>query len=881
MKHITFIILAICILQNIFAQKPDFDEKEMQTQFAMLNNAKSINDLKNTFIGDYFRNYTPPPPEAGSQNYIISLLPTSEGGIQTTDFFDGFGRRLQTVSKQLSPLHKDIAVKYEYEGGKVVESWLPTVLTQTSGNFVSGLEEKTKSFYNDLHPFVKQNSTAFSTKTTRAGDEWNTHFAEISVAANAGGDVKKFALSGDNLIENGYYAANELIKTTGTDEDGKSGMKFTDRNGQTVLTRRINDDGNYDTYYVYNDFGQLVWVIPPMAAEASVIDGDVLDKYGYFYKYDKYGNCIEKKLPGCAPIYMVYDKAQRLILSQDGNLHEANKWLVSKYDEYGRAVYTAILASENKREDFAEIIKNEIVTEEFTLSNSFNGIGYTCNYFPEISEILSVNYYDDYAFLGLYSGNVLQNLVFIPQSNFEQEAGTPLGLATGSRTYILDGSGAFLTSTVHYDRWGQAIQTRSQNHLGGYDAAHIKYDAFGKVTNTYKTHTSTSPQTPSGGFTERYTYEYDHAFRPTVTKYQLNGNAEIKLSHNFYDELGRLKTKNRHNSADIETFEYNIQNWLTKKTSGNFEENLDYQGSFTGTITSMSWKNTGSSAVNKYIFTYDKLNRLKSGVLDNGGFAENFEYDKNGNIEHLERYFKNTQIDDLKMDYNDNGNIGNQLKSVKDYANHNLTNLYDLKEYTGQTNEELIYDANGNLIKDLDRKILQIQYNYLNLPARTIFEDGSEIVNIYASNASKLSAYYITAFTRQIDPREKTAEVLNNIKNATGTHYCGNIEYIFDKNGTTETIKTTRIHNAEGYYEGEKWYYFRKDHLGNNREVFYVGELNLNSGELNFDGLLDGSHIRYETTTVQVTNYYPSGVPWSSGKYLSVPKYTQPYKYNG
>jgi hypothetical protein len=53
-------------------------------------------------------------------------------------------------------------------------------------------------------------------------------------------------------------------------------------------------------------------------------------------------------------------------------------------------------------------------------------------------------------------------------------------------------------------------------------------------------------------------------------------------------------------------------------------------------------------------------------------------------------------------------------------------NQYYIKDYQDFANEsvEMKYDNNGNLIKDLDRKILSIKYNVLNLPSEIIFANG-------------------------------------------------------------------------------------------------------------------------------------------------------------
>ena len=82
-----------------------------------------------------------------------------------------------------------------------------------------------------------------------------------------------------------------------------------------------------------------------------------------------------------------------------------------------------------------------------------------------------------------------------------------------------------------------------------------------------------------------------------------------------------------------------------------------------------------------------------------------------------------------------------------------------------------------------------------------------------------------------------------------------------------------RVHNPEGYVStfginssyGPAYNYYRKDHLGNNREVWNAS-------------YKWGSATRPAATS-QITQYYPSGLPWkyNTGDNLGL----QPYKYNG
>ena len=59
---------------------------------------------------------------------------------------------------------------------------------------------------------------------------------------------------------------------------------------------------------------------------------------------------------------------------------------------------------------------------------------------------------------------------------------------------------------------------------------------------------------------------------------------------------------------------------------------------------------------------------------------------------------------------------------------------YNIIEYHNtntQSDTTMFYDANGNLIRDLDRGITAIKYNILNLPDTIQFVNGGQIVNFY------------------------------------------------------------------------------------------------------------------------------------------------------
>ena len=69
-------------------------------------------------------------------------------------------------------------------------------------------------------------------------------------------------------------------------------------------------------------------------------DNVALKKYAYIYKYDSKNRCIYKKLPGCGPVYTVYDAADRAIFTQDDMQRDKGEWLFSIPDAFGRIVLT-------------------------------------------------------------------------------------------------------------------------------------------------------------------------------------------------------------------------------------------------------------------------------------------------------------------------------------------------------------------------------------------------------------------------------------------------------------------------------------------------------------------------------------------------------------
>ena len=407
-----------------------------------------------------------------------------------------------------------------------------------------------------------------------------------------------------------------------------------------------------------------------------------------------------------------------------------------------------------------------------------------------------------------------------PSSGYNPEgaAAYSKGMLTGKVVSVF-GSDKKIATMYHYDIKGRLTKTTENNLMDGYNKTVTTYTFTDQPATVTLTHTASGKLTQ----TEVYTYTYDHSDRISSVTHKLNNGSAVTLASYTYDNKGRVATKKLHGSSTNQlTYAYNVRSWLTGISSGKFSQNLTYNNGstgFNGNITAMNWDANGSA--HAYNFTYDGMNRLQNAVHGTGAYTERVTgYDKNGNIKALQRYNNGTLVDNLTYIYN-----GNQLTKVED-ATGNATGFTN---GANQTNE-YTYDANGNLTKDLNKNISNIQYNSLNLPSVVTFSNGNTITYLYAADGRKL----------------RTVHVINGFSFT--TDYSGNVIY---ENGSQKLLLT-----EEGYINlanGNAYYYYLKDHQGNNRVV-----------------------INDSGTVVETNHYYPFG-----GTFATSSSSVQLYKYNG
>ena len=377
------------------------------------------------------------------------------------------------------------------------------------------------------------------------------------------------------------------------------------------------------------------------------------------------------------------------------------------------------------------------------------------------------------------------------------------------------------------------------NLLSGYDITSTVYTFSNKPSGVTHTHTASGKTTR----TEVYTYTYDHADRISKVRHSLGGTS-ITLYDATYDNFGRLLTKQYHGTSTNKlTYTYNLRSWLTGISGTRFTQNLYYNtgvgtAKYNGSISNITWKSGNESTVRGYKFTYDGLDRMlnatygeTASISTNANrFSENVTgYDKNGNIKSLQRYGQTGASAYGLLDNLTYTLTGNQLSCVEDAVSTAAYGTNTAFVNGTSTAGEYVYDVNGNLTKDLNKGITDIQYNVLNLPSTVSFSDGSTITYTYGADGTKLRTVHKIGST------------------TTTTDYCGNVIY---ENGTQKLLLT-----EEGYINlagTQQYHYYLKDHQGNNRVV-----------------------INRSGTVEETNHYYPfGGVFATAGN-------TQPYKYNG
>lgn len=875
--------------------------------------------------------------------------PTPAQAKMQIQYFDGLGRPKQVIDYGMSGNGKDLVTHIGYDDyGRQVKEFLPYESSGVSLKFRSLAPDTVSTFYNTSafgntqNPFSQkqlENSPLNRIqKQGFPGTNWavtsnnNDHTVKYVYGTNIASNVRAFkAIATWNATNKtydisfsgtytSYYAANMLYKTVVYDENttlgeaNKGTEKYTDIEGRVVLERTnfVNTGGGgylivHDTYYVYDQFGNLTYVIPPAVTLTANVTQAILDNMCYQYKYDHRNRLVEKKLPGKQWEYIVYDKLDRVratgpVLSPFTNNPNPG-WLITKYDKFNRPVLTAFqdaTITSLARKLFQDNVENttyQLNESKSTVNSTVSGVSFrytTVSYPVNGYNSLTVQYYDDYLFdngpvnptnFVLVLGQTVRN-PFTSKNICKT-------LPTGNWIRLTETSGAVNAKTNYSLYKDDRLASHIVDNLvytGGDNTKTItEIDFEGKVKQKQISH-------KKGSNSVINTYEvltYSDQSRLNTHTHQVNSLPVELLSSNTYDPIGRLKTKlvGNNSSSPLQKIDYayNVRNWMNRiNNTGNLNDvvndlfafKINYDSisnnytdvlkQYNGNICETYWKTSTDNKERRYGYLYDDLNRMRDSYYKNVTtssinytYNEGLSYDKNGNITSLQRnggvevQNSTTQIDNMTYYYDPY--IKNRLMKVID-ATNNVSGFDD--DGTGtlasDPSNDYAYDANGNMTKDENKAITAITYNHLNLPVKISFSTGYTIEYLYDALGTKV---------------KKTVTQGSTV---TTTDYREGFQYL---GGVLQFIQ-----HAEGYVNylnagGGKYNYVFNylDHLGNVRASF------TKDPATNLPKLIKENHyypfgLKHSYNSTEWDFYYNIG---TGTVYLSQPINKFKYQYNG
>ncbi len=854
------------------------------------NGGQAVTD--GDFNYNYIRHYTPIGNNATTLSPVHNAIDYEKDWHEEIVYYDGLGREIQNVVVKGAASGADIIQNIEYDGfGRMSKEFLPYAINQEHPDYGPGglrtdAATEAKGFYatfsnqqDGQFPFAEKEYDGSPLnrimEQSAPGSDWQIqggHVQEFNYVTNLSSDnIKYYKVNvNDELIYEGAYSPNNLQGVYAEDENGNKSIEFKNQFGELILKRMQNDGQWLSTYYVYDDYGMLRYVVPPKAdalfSQSNTTLGTYetntdIDQLCYYYDYDKLNRMTLKKLPGAKAVFMLYNERDLPVLIQDGELRLRNQWMFKKYDAHNREIISGIhqFPAPQTPEQMQVYIDAAAAYESYDPNSDY---GYTNNAYPSLCQsdfIGTINYYDNYDFLQLsaYTNDYAfrsSHLDFaLPNTNEVK------GLQTGTRTSIIPNNSTVplngnMLQVDYYNKYGHLIQTVKDNHLEGLDIISNKTNYTGQVLIAKESHQAGQNATPIE-IAERF--EYDHLGNITRHLHSVNGADTVNLYTNRYDDLNRLRIKKLHVSSsgclqNID-YTYNIRGWLTginkadQTVNDAFACQLEYNTNatapqFNGNIASIRWKSAMYPELSAYQYYYDDINRIESATYNiNNKYSTAYTYDRNGNILSLKRRgdFAQTSANGI-IDQMDYSYSGNQLIAVNDITAQSaqLNGFTDNGSFLQQG--EYAYDDNGNMTLDKNKQISGVSYNYLNLPDQIDLEQD-EMKHIF---------YAYDALGRKL---QKTTYATGYMPGP-ATDYCGSFVY---SDGNLQFVQHAEGRLVPRENGGFDYQYYLKDHLGNTRVT-----------------------LSQNGTVLQKDAYYPFGMNIAGLSYSDASPENK-YKYNG
>jgi RHS repeat-associated protein len=596
--------------------------------------AQQGNDTLN-FKFNFRRSWKPAMPVATPAQITNTTRTTAEVR-QTTEFYNGMSKPVQSVIKKITASGYDMVQTQTYDSvGKDKYNYLPYASNVATGDEKTNSLTEQLGFYNSLLP----GEQGFYSQTIYEASPLNRALKSLSPGSawviagrgtasqyllNTGSDsVRIWELNSGGLpATSKIYSPGELTKTVSIDENNHQIISYVDKLGRTVLEKKqmaaAPAKAHADwlcTYYVYDDLDKLRFVIPPLAVAKINGSWNITTVTGLcrVYVYDNRGRVIVNKMPDADSTEMVYDIKDRLVFTRDGSLRARNQWLATFYDAQGRQIMTALYNTTAKRADLQSSMNTAI-------ANSQN-IAYT---FPGTADLV----------LGLFDGTTAlyqaTNTITL-QNGFDAGSGTELTLEINS-------SATNGTATV--------VTTNSLPNIPSAALTPLTYTFYDDYSFTGKQNALSTdfgkPKAGSNPNPDLFTTP-SNMTQGLVTgnKVRVLGTDKWLTSTIYYNDRGRASqviSENTAGSSDVITTLYNF--------SGNvlstYERHRNQSSGVTPQTTILTMvaydhagrplsitKQLNDAGVSKTVaqYRYDELGNHKSKVL--GAAIDSLEYEYN------------------------------------------------------------------------------------------------------------------------------------------------------------------------------------------------------------------------------------------------------------
>ena len=634
---------------------------------------------------NYVRTWEATSPQTNPDTLITRLLKDVK---QTTQYFDGLGRPLQTVIKRGSLITgstaNDFVVPTVYdEFGREVYKYLPFAANNTGGNtrISDGLFKLNpfqqdsafnKGMFSDESWYYSQTNLEASSinrvmesfaagynwvGTNTQGTETNRRSVKMKYWINTPTDsvriwnVTDVSNSFGTYATSSMYAAGTLYKNVIVDETNNQVIEFKDKDGKVILKKvqltaaadTSTGKGHYGwlcTYYIYDDLGNLRCVLQPegvkaLAGSSWSVTTTILNEQSFRYEYDDRKRMIMKKVPGSGAVYMVYDVRDRLVFTQDSNLRAYNQWLTTLYDGINRPVLTGIMTYNNSLSSLQSAVTTQ--TQSPTSPNTSISVDLTLSASSTTGTYQALRSIELLAgFETTTNGEFSAEIVSGP-SGPDGETSAVENVVINKNPIPSEASFSMLTETFYDD-----YSWRAQHGNPLSDSRSTSYDSY------LQTASNTS-----------WPYPQDATVQANQTngmitgkKTNVLGTSTYLYSVSFYDEKARniqVQSQNITTGTDIIITQYNWAGQVLLSISKNEKAVTNAQTSIVLTQN-----------------TYDTLGRIvkiekkaSSSKVDNGSMpgiwktiVQN-EYDALGQLK--KKKLGSTPLDSLVYDYNIRG----------------------------------------------------------------------------------------------------------------------------------------------------------------------------------------------------------------------------------